>query len=604
MSWLYTCIRIALLGLLVMVAGSGPAAAQNLETALMPGAVVQAHAKLETQCRNCHVRMDRNAQQRLCLDCHKEVAGDVRNKAGYHGRLQERECRTCHTDHKGRDAKIVQLDDKRFDHLLTDFELRGKHTRAACASCHRPGTKHSATPSDCVSCHRKDDKHKGGLGAKCEDCHNANDWKSTRFDHGKTRFPLPHKHAKVKCAECHADQRYADTPRECISCHRKDDAHKGRFSNRCERCHDDTQWKTPLFRHDTDTRFLLRDRHRSVKCEACHREPIYQVKAPISCYACHRGDDVHKAALGEKCESCHTERGWKEPARFDHDRDGHFALLGKHKDAKCESCHQDRKFRDKLSTACFQCHKADDRAKGHKGRYGEDCKTCHAETSWRATIFVHDRDTRYALRGKHVPVKCDSCHQGVLYRDKLDGNCASCHAKDDKHRTQLGEQCSRCHNERSWREAPFDHAQSRFPLTGRHDGLACKQCHLTPAFKDAQTACSSCHAKDDAHKERLGPRCEQCHNSSTWKKWDFDHNLRSRFKLAGKHANAKCYACHTMPVKGDLTLASDCASCHAKDDDVHLGSLGLKCEECHVPDNWRKLINQKRPQPQGRDMAK
>ena len=63
MSWPYTCTRLcALLGLLVMVAGPSAAAAQSLETALMPGPVVRAHAKLETLCRNCHVRMDRNAQ--------------------------------------------------------------------------------------------------------------------------------------------------------------------------------------------------------------------------------------------------------------------------------------------------------------------------------------------------------------------------------------------------------------------------------------------------------------------------------------------------------------------------------------------------------------
>ena len=95
---------------------------------------------------------------------------------------------------------------------------------------------------------------------------------------------------------------------------------------------------------------------------------------------------------------------------------------------------------------------------------------------------------------------------------------------------QLGKQCDRCHNERTWRDAPFDHNQSRFPLRGRHDGLECRKCHLTPAFKDAKPECASCHAKDDHHKERLGPRCEQCHNVRGWKTWDFDHNSAQPFQ--------------------------------------------------------------------------
>ena len=41
----------------------------------------------------------------LCLDCHKDVAKDVHGKAGFHGRIREPVCRTCHTEHKGRGAK-------------------------------------------------------------------------------------------------------------------------------------------------------------------------------------------------------------------------------------------------------------------------------------------------------------------------------------------------------------------------------------------------------------------------------------------------------------------------------------------------------------------
>ena len=248
MSWLFTPIDgiapIAIaLAALAVAAGAGPARAQNFETAVMPGKVIEGHAKVESDCRQCHIRFDRAAQPRLCLDCHKEVAGDVRTGAGFHGRLRERDCRKCHTDHRGREARIVLLDEKQFDHAATDFSLAGKHAAARCASCHRPGAKHRTAPSDCAACHRKEDAHQGRLGTACADCHHARDWKDARFDHAKTRFPLLQRHVKVRCAACHADQRFADTPRDCLSCHRKDDTHKGQFGARCGSCHDAADWK-------------------------------------------------------------------------------------------------------------------------------------------------------------------------------------------------------------------------------------------------------------------------------------------------------------------------------------------------------------------------
>ena len=57
------------------------AGAQSLEGVLMPGKVIAGHAKFEQECANCHVKFDKAAQDGLCLDCHKEVARDVRDEA-------------------------------------------------------------------------------------------------------------------------------------------------------------------------------------------------------------------------------------------------------------------------------------------------------------------------------------------------------------------------------------------------------------------------------------------------------------------------------------------------------------------------------------------
>lgn len=85
-------MRIAALGgllvvfcLLALVAPQ--AQAQNLESVLAPGRLIAGHVKWEHECKSCHVRFERNAQDGLCMDCHKDVGQDVRTKTGLHGRL-------------------------------------------------------------------------------------------------------------------------------------------------------------------------------------------------------------------------------------------------------------------------------------------------------------------------------------------------------------------------------------------------------------------------------------------------------------------------------------------------------------------------------------
>jgi hypothetical protein len=264
------------------------------------------------------------------------------------------------------------------------------------------------------------------------------------------------------------------------------------------------------------------------------------------------------------------------------------------------------KDKERLPLTCVGCHKKDDQDKGHKGRYGEKCETCHNEKDWKEFRFDHDKDTKYALKGKHRDTKCDSCHtveKGPLYQQhKFDARCIACHKKDDQekgHKGQLGEKCADCHDEKQWTGVKFDHNKSKFPLTGGHIKVECKKCHLTPAYKDAKMDCYACHkdplagqekTSGDVHKGAFGKKCESCHNTRTWKSWDFDHN-RTSFKLDGKHLETKCKDCHTKPVEhveGKLTAARACYSCHVNDD-VHDGGFGVQCERCHVTKDFRTI---------------
>ena len=500
------------------------ASAQSLETAVMPGQVVQGHAKLESECKNCHVRFNRAAQTGLCVDCHKDIARDVSQRRGFHGHEQEKECRTCHTDHKGRNANIAPIKAGTFDHRQTDFVLKGAHAspKVECSACHVPSKKYRGAPSGCNACHKKDDKHKGKLGTSCADCHTENNWKETRFDHSKTRFPLRNGHADVACDSCHRSKDFKGAPLACVACHQRDDQKKG-----------------------------------------------------------------HQGKFGTNCASCHTDKSWKTTT-FNHDRDTKYPLKGKHAQTPCSSCHTGDLYRDKLPSTCVACHKNDDAKKGHQGRFGEKCGSCHVERDWKSTNFDHARDTRYPLKGKHAQARCAACHTGILYKETLSATCISCHQKDDKHKGQLGPKCESCHNEASWRQTRFDHGFTRFPLLGKHAVVKCETCHTTPQYKDAKTDCYSCHRKDDKHKLRLGTQCEQCHNARSWTQWDFDHDKRTKFILDGKHAGLDCQACHKFPVRGRAVIATTCVSCH-EDVDVHRGGFGRLCEACHLTSSFKTL---------------
>ena len=571
------------------------AIAQGIESIVSPGKLAQPHAKVDDECKQCHTKFDRKAQDGLCVECHKEVGADVRGKTGVHGKMKQQTCRTCHTDHKGRAALIADFDKTKFDHTPTDFVLRAKHQKVECVKCHVSGKKFRDAPLECNGCHRKDDVHKGSLGVKCADCHNENLWKEAKFDHDATRFALTGKHVDTKCADCHKNTNYKETPQNCYACHRKDDdgqkGHKGQYGEKCENCHNAKLWKPSTFNHDADTRYALRGKHRSTACADCHSGHLYRAKVSQECNSCHKKDDKHKESLGKECGSCHTERNWKESPKFDHEATI-FPLLGKHAKTECKECHKNAMYKE-ASKECIGCHKKDDK---HLGNLGEKCAECHAERDWKSVEgrFNHDR-TKFKLRNGHADskIKCNACHKDFRSYRNTAVDCISCHKKDDKHQDQLGSKCEQCHGDGSWKTTQFDHSRSRFALTGRHITAPCKDCHETHRYKDAPKDCFSCHKNKDKHKEKFGMRCENCHNTRAWSVWEFDHDRRSTYRLDGAHRKVACESCHKQPApkgKNAALVGASCIACHTNED-AHDGQFGNRCEQCHVAESWKKIRN-------------
>jgi hypothetical protein len=585
-------LRWAWLLLLAFVFSMQSALAQGIESVVSPGDVISGHAKFEKECKQCHVMFDRAAQDKVCMDCHKEIAQDVRAKTGFHGLMKRQACRTCHTDHKGRNASIASFDKKLFDHSQTDFALRGKHQKIECVACHEVGKKFRQAATQCNACHKKDDVHKGSLGAACADCHTESSWKDAKFDHNKTEFPLTGKHVETKCTDCHKDKFYQDTPHACVACHKKDDerkGHKGQFGEKCESCHGTKSWRATQFNHDTDTRYALRGKHQAAKCTSCHAGPLYKTKVSQQCVDCHKNDDKHKGTLGTECAACHTEKNWKESPKFDHDKTI-FPLFGKHLKQECKACHKTAVYKE-APKECVACHKKDDK---HEGNVGVKCDSCHSERDWKeVTRFDHNR-TRFALRNAHAQrkVQCKDCHSDIRHYRDTSMECVSCHKKDDRHEGQQGWACEQCHSDQSWKVASFNHSRTKFPLLGKHGVAACKDCHVTARFKDAKSDCYSCHKKEDKHRLKFGTACETCHNPRTWGSWDFNHDKRTRYKLDGAHRKVKCEACHREPAstgKPIFDIGKNCISCHRKDD-VHDGSFGAVCEKCHTTTNWKDML--------------
>ncbi len=554
---------------------------------LMPGDLTQPHVKLETKCESCHVHFDKSNQTPLCLDCHEDVANDLKRSKGFHSQLptqQKQDCKTCHSDHKGRDFDIVALDLEGFNHLKTDFPLKGEHKDLLCHSCHREDAqKKEALPAgiialpqakafrfkvfECGSCHKNihNDLSKqttallndgsssiSNLSStslssspkfeKCDSCHSEKGWAINEFDHSKTDFPLNGEHEGLGCQSCHIGQQFNYAlSGECQSCHLAKEPHLGVFGKSCNDCHSEKTWENTQYQHLKETGFALKGKHNKLECIDCHGEKL---NPKTQCISCHLTDDIHQGSNGEKCQSCHNEKNW-DKASFDHSfAETGFIIDGGHENVKCESCHLPGLSRKELS---------------------------------------------------QVNQSLNNMNMGFVKNISLVRQCVDCHRVDDPHFEKLGKDCAKCHTTLEWNQSVgFNHDFTDFPLTASHQTLVCDSCHLSADFSEQSASCVACHQFDDIHQGSLGEKCETCHDSSIWSHWQFDHLTQTDFPLSGSHKNLQCGLCH-IAVETKLNEKVEqhhpdkaCFSCHG-DDDIHQGGFGIDCQQCHTENSFDDL---------------
>ena len=333
-----------------------------------------------------------------------------------------------------------------------------------------------------------------------------------------------------------------------------------------------------LFSHN-DTDFKLNGAHKTTQCINCHAKNTKHRETDKECHSCHK-KNPHKDKFDKQCTQCHTEISWSE-INFDHKKTK-FTLTGKHKKITCEACHINQNYK-KTPKTCSACHTVDD---VHAGRNGQKCSKCHNTTSWKKSLFDHDKKTKFKLMGRHKKITCNACHIKNPYKIKIKKTCTSCHKEDDEHNNRYGNKCQTCHDASKWKNIHFSHDRDTdYKLTGRHKQAKCTACHKADLYNNkTPTQCISCHKLDDVHKGKTDKKCNQCHNTDSWNsKILFDHDL-SEFPLIGLHAITACDDCHAT--KSYKNTSKKCNLCHA-DEDVHKKRLGNKCEQCHTPNDWR-----------------
>ena len=396
---------------------------------------VTSHAEIK-DCKACHsAPWERASMADRCLECHIDIANQMRDVAQLHGSIIQKSpsiaCRDCHQDHRGATASLTDLGENTFPHETFGFSLN-EHQRKesgdviTCDDCHGEDVTTFASDS-CQSCHNDMDiafaqAHLLSFGADCLACHDGVD-RFSDFNHNTAIFKLEGGHKDVRCTQCHLDARtltdLQSAPQDCYSCHYQDDVHNGQYGRQCENCHNPSTWEDANFDHNLSA-FKLEGEHAEVACDQCHVNDTFK-GTPQDCYSCHQQDDEHNGRYGTQCEACHTPSDW-ENATFDHSRTN-FPLTGGHANVVCEQCHASGVFSG-ASTACVSCH-ADPAF--HANAFGTACESCHSINAWSPAQFNFSHpEPRVDEEGSgiyHGGASCRDCHPSSVFQS----SCISCH---------------------------------------------------------------------------------------------------------------------------------------------------------------------------------
>lgn len=278
------------------------------------------------------------------------------------------------------------------------------------------------------------------------------------------------------------------------------------------------------------------------------------------CSVCHAAF-WQTTTMAGRCEVCHTDVAAQEqdPTTLHGDQ------LLKKPGLACRSCHPDHRGPNASLTDLSMTNIS-------HGAFGYSLSAHHKQTDGSAFVCSTCHASGYSKFDQTV---CTACHQLIKADFML------------SHLQAYGNNCLACHDGIDTYGHNFNHGTVAFHLTGKHAPLVCGACHTGARtigdLKATPQGCSSCHAKDDAHKGQFGNGCGTCHITNGWLPATFDHSL-TKFPLTGAHTGLACTKCHTKAVFTVLPTA--CASCHP-DPAFHAGLFrGMACDQCHTTSAW------------------
>jgi len=534
-------------------------------------------------------------------------------------------------------AEIISFLGKEVEH--EKFPLADGHADLKCKSCHQDG-KYVDTPSQCSACHRLAPIELGlayldpeapsqtivypnHFAGECSDCHDAQSWTPTQFDHVGV----------VECISCHS----GDVPTLIVE--RSDPlnsffaavafrpltditfvAAPEHYPGDCILCHTDPiSWQQAAYDHS-----------QTAKCETCHTSETPESHYPGRCATCHSDVEdwgiasVNHESLTDcrschqlespaghyssQCSGCHFNNDWGA-VKFDHtaaaECQGCHNKPIDHSEGECVSCHdlQDwsvTTYHHLGQNDCKSCHT------GPRDHFSGQCTNCHNTHNWNPTDFDHQEVSDCAnCHNQEAPVdhylmECANCHvvgewTGASFNHTGSGECIDCHTAPAEH--YLGT-CSSCHNTNSWVSLSFDHTgytdclACHTPPVG-HFTSQCSNCHTTDRWANTYidhtglVECLACHVTPDDHY--LG-QCTNCHTTASWMEISFDHtgylDCTSCHAAPSGHWPGECLSCHHTTtwedVDFDHTSYTNCKACHTHPD----GHPSGQCSKCHTTDSW------------------
>ncbi len=436
------------------------------------------------------------------------------------------------------------------------------------------------------------------------------------FDHSATGYPLLGQHENVRCETCHQRGIFKGTPRDCATCHARNNTRDARAmpvkhavtTQACDSCHTVNGFAGAIFSHVG--------------------------VAPGGCITCHNNTNVQGKPLGHvstnaSCDQCHNTRAFLPAAAKP---DNHIPVAA---GAACSDCHRNPNFAVMPPLSAIHAHAPSTQS---------GCALCHGDA---AASFARP-SSGFAVVGKptnHIPTSapCELCHvaagAGVASLPVPDGarfsgalmnhagiasGCADCHRPADSPTSFAGitaivgmpptspagagahipstTTCESCHLASTPVGSIAANASKAPPGTGFaspapsapqiHAGVTsgCSSCHessliwlgmgaypMTPTtlvpgaqYRGFQTrpkaAATATSVADPAHPS--SGDCSQCHASTS---------AFSGVDRPGNHipfaATAQCSSCHTS---SDYSVMPSLAAIHA-----NAPSTTSNCAQCH-----------------------